>query len=58
MVAEGCFRTSEPAIASTGMMRKNRPTSIARAWAMLRNGVLEESPANAEPLLLAGDATP
>ena len=51
----GCLRASEPAIASTGTIRRNRPTSIARPSVVLYQSVFPVSPPNAEPLLFAAD---
>ena len=42
---------SEPAIAMAGMIIQKRPTNIATAPVMLKNSVLAEMPAKAEPLL-------
>src|SRR5205085_910497 len=51
-----CFsRTSEPASASVGMIRKNLPNSITMASVLFIHAVLAVSPANAEPLLLPAD---
>src|SRR5215831_16981377 len=50
-----CFRPSDPAIASTGIIKKNRPTSIANAPVMLYHCVSPVRPPNADPLLLAWD---
>jgi hypothetical protein len=51
-----CFlRTTEPARARVGIMRKNRPKSIVIANVVLSHDVLAFSPANAEPLLFAAD---
>ena len=47
-----CLRPSEPAMASTGIMRKNRPTSIARPSVVSYHWVLAVRPPKAEPLLL------
>ncbi len=44
-----------PAIASMGMIMKNRPTSMVSAPAMLYQGVFPFKPANAEPLFPACD---
>jgi hypothetical protein len=41
---------SEPAIAIVGMIIQKRPTNIAIAPVMLKNSVLAEIPANADPL--------
>src|SRR5436190_23904820 len=49
------FRASAPASASVGMIRKNRPTSIATASAVFVHAVLAVKPANADPLLLPAD---
>ena len=35
----GCLRASEPAIASTGTIRRNRPKSIARPSVVLNQSV-------------------
>src|ERR1035437_1338438 len=45
------FSTSEPAIAMAGMIMKKRPTNIATPPVMLKNIVLAEMPAKADPLL-------
>src|SRR5579885_3654857 len=50
-----CLRTIDPPMASTGMMVKNRPTSIVRPSVVLYHWVLALIPANDEPLLLADD---
>ena len=50
-----CLRTSEPASASVGMIRKKRPTSITMASVVFIQAVLAVRPANAEPLLLAAE---
>src|SRR5208282_188588 len=44
-----------PAIASMGMIMKNRPTSIVNPPAVLYQGVLPLMPPNAEPLFPADD---
>ena len=49
------LRASEPAMASTGMMRKKRPTSIAMPRVVSIQSVAAVMPAKAEPLLLAAD---
>ena len=46
---------SEPAIAMAGMIIQKRPMNIATAPVMLKNNVLAESPAKAEPLLPVWD---
>ena len=51
-----CLRTSEPPMARAGMMRKKRPTSMARPWVTVYQSVPVPWPAKAEPLLLAADA--
>ena len=51
-----CLRTSEPPMASAGMIRKKRPISIARPWVTVYQSVPVPWPANAEPLLLAAEA--
>ena len=51
----GCFRPSDPAIARTGIIKKNRPTSMQIAPVMLNQLVFPVSPPNAEPLLFAID---
>src|SRR5262249_16552591 len=51
----GCLRPSEPAIASTGIISMNRPTSIESAPGRLYQLVSPVRPANAEPLLFACD---
>ena len=43
-------------MASAGMIRKKRPTSIAMPSVVVVPLVLPVSPANAEPLLLAAEA--
>ena len=50
-----CLRTSDPAMASTGMIRKKRPISIERPSVVLYQSVLPVSPPNAEPLLLPAE---
>src|SRR5207245_6872225 len=50
----GCLRASDPAMASTGTMRKKRPTSMARARVVLNQVVLPARPPNADRVLLAG----
>ena len=50
-----CLRASEPAIASVGMIRKNRPMSMANPRVVFIHCVFAVMPANAEPLLLAAD---
>ncbi len=50
-----CLRPSEPAMASTGTIRKKRPTSMQRPSVVLNQLVLAVRPANAEPLLLAAE---
>src|SRR3954447_6372172 len=52
----GCLRPSDPAIASTGIMSRYRPTSMHNAPTVLNQCVSPLSPPNAEPLLLACDA--
>ena len=42
-------------MASVGMMRKNRPTSIAMPSVVFIHCVSAVMPANAEPLLFAAD---
>ena len=49
------LRTNEPAMASTGMMRKNLPTIMARPWVVFIHWVLAVMPANADPLLPAAE---
>src|ERR1700726_427123 len=44
-----------PAMASIGMIMKNRPTNIATPIVELYQNVLAEMPANAEPLLPVAD---
>ena len=51
----GCLRASEPAMASTAIMRKNRPTSMQMPSVVLYQSVLPVRPPKAEPLLLAAD---
>ena len=46
---------SEPARASTKIIGRNRPNTIARPSAVLYQSVLTVIPANAEPLLLAAE---
>ena len=50
-----CLRTSDPPMASAGMIRKKRPISIARPWVTVYQSVPVPCPAKAEPLLLATD---
>src|SRR5664280_2401523 len=50
-----CLRPSEPAMARTGTIRANRPTSMQIACVVLYQSVLPLRPAKAEPLLLAGE---
>src|SRR5262249_12479108 len=50
-----CLRTSEPAIASAGIINMNRPINIEIAPAVLNQSVLPVRTPNAEPLLLACD---
>ncbi len=45
---DGCLRASEPAIASTGTMRRNRPTSIAMPRVVLYQSVLPVRPPKAD----------
>ena len=54
---EGCtfFSTKEPAKASTGMITKNRPRSIAMLSVILYQEASGLSPANALPLLAAAE---
>ena len=47
---------SEPPIASAGMIRKKRPTSMARPMVIVYQSVPVAWPANAEPLLFAAEA--
>src|SRR3954468_20155379 len=49
------FPARLPAIASAGMIIRNRPTSIVIAPAVLYQRVLVVNPANADPLLPACD---
>ena len=49
------FLASDPAMASVGMMRKNRPTSMASPSAVFIHCVFAVMPAKAEPLLLAAE---
>ena len=51
-----CLRTSEPPIASAGMIRKKRPISIARPIVIVYQSEPVPWPANADPLLLAAEA--
>ena len=48
----GCLRAIAPAMARTGMMRKNRPTNMAMPIVVSYHWVAVVRPANAEPLLL------
>ena len=50
-----CLRASEPAIASTSTIGRNRPPSIARPSVVLYQSVFPVRPPNAEPLLFAPD---
>src|SRR6516162_7972894 len=50
-----CLRPSEPAMARTGIINRNRPTSMQRAPVTLNQSVLPLRPAKAEPLLLDMD---
>ena len=51
-----CFlRLRLPAIASGGMIMKNRPNSIAKPSVVLYQCVFTLMPPNAEPLLAAAD---
>ena len=45
------FCTSEPAIASIGMIIRKRPMNIARPSVVFQNGMLADRPAKALPLL-------
>ena len=45
------FCTSEPAIASIGIIIRKRPMNIARPRVSFQNGTLADRPANALPLL-------
>ena len=56
MTGTFCLRTSEPAMASVGMARKNRPTSMHRPSVVWYHWLVTVSPANAEPLLLVAEA--
>src|SRR5262250_3291453 len=49
------FRPRLPAIASGGMIMKNRPKSIVRPSVVLYQNVLTLMPPNADPLLAAAD---
>ena len=49
----GRWAAKVPAIASTAMIGKKRPTTIASASAVLYHAVLPLNPANALPLLAA-----
>src|SRR3954447_5389809 len=49
----GCLRPSDPAMASTGIIRKYRPMSMHSPNVVLNHCVLPESPPNADPLLFA-----
>ena len=51
----GCLRPSDPAMASTGTMRKKRPTSMQTPSVVLNQSVLAVRPPKAEPLLLAAE---
>ena len=50
-----CLRAIEPAMPRTGMIRKKRPTSMARPSVVSYHCVAVVRPANAEPLLFAAD---
>src|SRR3954452_23506817 len=50
-----CLRPSDPAMARTGTISKNRPTSIAMPPVVLYQLVLPVRPPNAEPLLFDCD---
>ncbi len=51
-----CLRTSEPPMASAGMIRKKRPTSMAMPWVTVYQSVPVPWPAKAEPLLFDAEA--
>ena len=51
-----CLRTSEPAMASAGMIRRKRPTSIDSPWVIVYQSVPVLIPPKADPLLLAAEA--
>ncbi len=53
--ARGGLRTTEPAIASTGMARKKRPISMQRPRVVWYHPLVTVSPAKADPLLLLAD---
>ena len=50
-----CLRTTEPARASVGMIRKKRPNSMAMPSVVFIHARVRGDPANAEPLLFAAD---
>ena len=53
----GCcfFAARDPAIASAGMIMKNRPTNIAMASVSDQNGLEAVRPAKAEPLFAVAE---
>src|SRR5437867_13005789 len=51
-----CLRPSDPAIASTGIISRYRPTSMHSPPTVLNHCVSPLRPPKAEPLLLACDA--
>src|SRR5437868_13336422 len=51
----GRLRTSTPASARVGMIRKNRPTNMVTASAVFIHAVFAVIPANAELLLLPAE---
>ena len=53
VITPGRWVANVPAIASTAMIGRNRPITIARASAVLYQVVLPLNPANALPLLAA-----
>ena len=50
------WRASSPASASTAMIGRNRPSSIATPSVVWKNPLVTVRPPNAEPLLFAADA--
>ena len=50
------FAASEPASATAGMIRKNRPTSIATPIAPLNHGVSDTEPGERRPVVVAARA--
>ena len=49
------MRTSDPAIASAGMIIRKRPMNMASPSVVFQNGTLADRPANALPLLPVAD---